>query len=196
MDDVVKRGIRHPDALDRMCCRLVVVDLQERLLPHIESFPAVLAGCQFLIEAARLVGVPIEVSEQYPKGLGRTVSPLRELLPAAKEKSRFSAAEAFGGGLASARADGRFQVVLIGIETHICVLQTALDLVAAGYQVFIPVDAVGSRFAIDRDVALRRMEAAGVMLTTAESAAFEWCETAAAEPFKALSQLVKQRVRG
>ena len=194
MNSISPDPLRHPDLLSRCRSRLLVIDLQERLMPHISDQTQVIESARLLIEAARILDVPVELSEQSPLKLGKTVATLGTELPAAVEKVRFSAAEALSGG-GSERTDGRYQVLLVGVEAHVCVLQTALDLLSSGCQVFIAVDAVGSRFPVDREFALRRMEAAGVVLTTAEAAVFEWCETAAADQFKALSQLVKQRVR-
>ena len=88
--------------------------------------------------------------------------------------------------------DGRYRVLLVGIETHVCVLQTALDLAAAGFQTYVAVDAVGARNSVDHETALRRMESAGVILTTTETAMFEWCRTSEAPEFKRISALAKE----
>ena len=91
------------------------------------------------------------------------------------------------------RADGRYRVLVCGIETHVCVMQTALDLAAAGFEVYVAVDAVGARHAVDHETALRRMESAGVVLTTTEAAMFEWCRIAGTPEFKKISALAKEK---
>ncbi|MFM7208132.1 MAG: hydrolase [Planctomycetaceae bacterium] len=168
---------------------LCVVDVQERLVPAVLDGGLVVDRCRRLAEAARLLGVPTVVTEQYRKGLGGTVPELAGLLPAPLEKLTFSCCGA--EGFATAIPTGVVQVVLCGLETHVCVTQTALDLLAEGYGVFVAVDAVSSRHALDRDVALRRLEAAGVVVTTTEAVLFEWCHTAAHPQFQAVRMLVR-----
>ena len=204
--------------------QLVVIDVQQRLLPVIRDHLSVAASTRFLLDAAAMLQVSAVVTEQYPKGLGPTVELLRNH-PATVitlEKSKFSAAEALmtepsaSGGSAGRHTDGtsfgfnmlrpaqeaavteqpRFraqQLVLAGIETHICVLQTALELFEKGFQVFVAADCVGSRNADDHQWALHRMADVGVIITTAEAIAFEWCERAGNDSFKALSRLVRDR---
>jgi nicotinamidase-related amidase len=127
---------------------------------------------------------------QYPAGLGGLLAPLAERFPGVGEKLDFSAAVC-RGALDQWGKDGRDQIVLVGIETHICVQQTALDLVAEGLRPVIPVDAVAARAELDHDVALKRMRDAGVMLTTTESLFFEWLSTADRPEFKVISKLVQ-----
>jgi nicotinamidase-related amidase len=173
---------------DRSC--LLVVDVQERLLPTIADHPSLLSAVQLLVRSARRLQIPIVVSEQYPKGLGSTVTQLTEdLLGTTRfEKLRFSAAE----GLQPLLKRDLSQIVLCGIETHVCILQTALDLISEGLQVFVVADAVGSNSVDDRRVALQRMRDSGCTIISAESVVFEWCETAAAAEFKDLSRLVRE----
>ena len=193
-----ERLSRSPDLLSADESLLFVVDLQEKLLPHIDGNDAVLANCSRMIAAANEFGVPLTITEQYPKGLGKTVVAIQKLtlddtIPSVTraEKLRFSGADAAGWPAAGERDDGRRQVVLIGIETHICVLQTALDLLSRGYRVYVAADAVGSRRRLlDHDVALQRMRDSGVIVTTVESVLFEWCETAEALQFKVVRDLV------
>jgi nicotinamidase-related amidase len=187
-EDSLPRG---SELLDRSRSTLVVIDVQEKLLPAVCDGPRLVDDLVTLVRGAGELGVPLVVTEQYPKGLGPTVAPLRSLLPAPIEKLRMSACRALGWPPAS--GNDRWQVVLCGLETHVCVLQTALDLVSLGYQVFVPVDAVSCRFAVDGEIALRRMTAAGITLTTIEGALFEWLESAEAPEFKAISRLVKER---
>lgn len=194
------RFARNPDLLSPPESLLFVVDMQQRLLPHIGESETVTANCGRLIEAATLFEVPLTVTEQYPKGLGHTVEPIARLLDSdgstsfpVAEKLRFSGAEATGWAAAGERSDPRHQVVLAGIETHICILQTALDLLSMGYRVHVVVDAVGSRHRHDHDTAISRLRDSGVTVTTTESVLFEWCETAESEKFKALRDLVATR---
>jgi len=170
----------------------LVVDLQTRLVPAILEIDLVLATAVRLVRGARLLDIPVLATEQVPSKLGPTVPPLADLLPDRRPKTTFHA-----GGAAGLwewlEASGARHVALVGIEAHICVAQTALELLARGYEVQIPIDAVGSRFATDRDVALRRLERAGVTLTTAEATLFEWVENADHPQFRAISALVKDR---
>jgi len=132
-------------------------------------------------------------TEQYPKGLGPTTAELARRLPADRPaKTAFSCCGA-AGFLADLRARGRPNVVLAGMETHVCVQQTALDLIEAGFTVFLPQDAVASRGPLDHATALRRLERAGAIPTTAEAVAFEWVGDAAHPQFKAVSKLVIDR---
>ena len=182
--------------------QLVVIDVQERLLPVIRGQLSVVASIRFLMDAAALLQVSTVVTEQYPKGLGPTVELLHNhpSTVATLEKLKFSAAETLMTessvtGL-SALGPPLFrpqQIVLAGIETHICVQQTALELFEKGFQVFVAADCVGSRAADDHQWALSRMANAGVIITTAEAIAFEWCERAGNDSFKTLSRLVRDR---
>ena len=191
--------LRSPDLLSAAESLLLVVDVQERLLPHIAGGEEVEANGLRLMQAAQLFGVPVTISEQYPKGLGPTVASLAAAAraaapPVAKvEKLRFSAAEATGWPPAGERIDGRHQVVLAGIETHICMVQTALDLLSAGYRVFIVADATGSRRERDSHVALNRLRDGGATVVTTESVLFEWCEAAGTDAFKKIRDLVTGR---
>jgi nicotinamidase-related amidase len=186
---------RSPELLDRRRSRLVLIDLQERLLGAIPDAERVVETVAFLGAAARLFDVPIDATEQYPAGLGPTVAALAHLAGRTVEKRRFSGVEALGLTGAMDQPEPRDQVVLIGVETHVCVLQTAYDLLTLGYRVWVLTDGVASRHADDYTQGLARLRDQGVMLTTAEAAAFEWCETADDPQFKALSGLVKNRRR-
>ena len=170
--------------LDRGRTALIVVDVQEGFRPY-ESFAGVAESCAKLVQAARILDVPLIVSEQYPKGLGHT-SPevgLEEETPI--EKSVFSAARADGFDL-----KGRNQAVVCGIETHVCVSQTVLDLLEHGIEVQVPANAVGSRHVIDYERALERLERAGAVVTTVEAALFELLERAGTPEFKAVQKLI------
>lgn len=193
MSDLPSGALRHIDLLDRQTSRLVFVDLQDKLLAAMPDAAAIIDACQLLGEAARLFGVPVIATEQYPEGLGPTVHPLKPFCADVRAKQRFSAAEALALSPASEPGVDRDQIVLAGVEAHVCVSQTALDLLSLGYRVAIVADAVASRRTTDCDVALSRLRDVGATLTTAEAIVFEWCETADDRHFKALSALVKQR---
>lgn len=173
---------------------LLVIDVQEKLLPLIPERDRLVLNIRFLIDAAELFGILIQATEQYPKGLGATVAVLADRLPPRPEKTAFSCCaipevpQRFGEA-------GRKQILVAGIEAHVCVQQTALDLLHRGFEVFIAADAVASRYAVDRDFALRRLEQAGCILTTTEAAAFEWAGRAGTEPFRTLSRLVQERMK-
>lgn len=186
---------RHVDLLGRSTSQLLIVDVQERLMPVIDQSESVLAACEFLVAAARQLSIPITASEQYPQGLGPTVESLRHGIETIREKREFSAVGALDWPAAGDLDLERFQVVVAGVEAHVCVAQTAMDLVSLGYHVTICVDGVGSRFAVDRETALRRLQGSGVQLTTAEAVVFEWLQTSTAPEFRQVSQLVKDRRR-
>lgn len=181
--------------LERFTARdgaLLVVDLQERLVPAILDRERLLANALRMVRAAEILGVPRFATEQYPRGLGPTVPELAALLPDRPAKVTFHCCGAPGivEGLAAA---GARHVTLAGIEAHVCVAQTALELLRLGYRVQVPADAVGSRHRLDEEVALRRLEQAGVVVTTVEAALFEWTEGADHPRFKEISALVKDR---
>ena len=173
---------------------LLVVDIQEKLLPKIMQASEVLRNASFIVNAAKVLGVPVIATEQYPKGLGPTVEPIRGLLTTVWEKKTFSAVGE-GGALDFLKSDARIKVVVVGIEAHICIMQTVLDLLNQGFHVFVCVDAVSSRYAIDVKIALKRMQQAGAILVTAEACVYEWLETAANPAFKEISGMVQERMR-
>lgn len=179
--------------LDPATSLLAVIDVQERLLAAMPDADRVVSRCTRLAEAARLLGVRTVLTEQYPQGLGPTPRDLAATLPAAATKMTFSCCGC--GGFDAALAADVAGVVLAGLETHVCVTQTALDLLARGLAVFVAVDAVASRHAIDHDVALRRLEGAGAVLTTSEAVIFEWCRSADHPRFRDVRQLVLDRPR-
>nr|VFJ92130.1 MAG: Nicotinamidase-related amidase [Candidatus Kentron sp. H]VFJ93034.1 MAG: Nicotinamidase-related amidase [Candidatus Kentron sp. H]VFJ99882.1 MAG: Nicotinamidase-related amidase [Candidatus Kentron sp. H] len=167
---------------------LLIVDVQEKLLSAIHNRDAVVDHCAWLMKVSGAMGVPILVSEQYPKGLGPTVSALRELAPreAFMEKVHFSCAAAPQCD-ARISALGRSQVIIAGIEAHVCVLQTALDLVADGKQVFVVADAISSRDPRSVGLAIERMRSAGVAIVNREMVLFEWAYKSDTAQFKQLS---------
>jgi nicotinamidase-related amidase len=171
---------------------LLVIDVQEKLLPLIPNHRRIVWNIGRLLDAAKLLGVRSLATEQYPKGLGATVAELRERLPEPPEKSMFSCREC-SALFAPLRDEGIDNVLLVGIEAHVCVQQTALDLLAQGFNVFLAVDAIGSRIELDYSIAIERMKGSGATATTTESVLFEWCESSANPQFKLISQMVRQQ---
>ena len=168
------------------------MDIQEKLLTYMKKGEDIEEKAAMLIRGARILGVPILVTEQYPKGLGATVKPVREALGefVPMEKTSFS----IMGEPACVEAlkeSGAEDVLICGIESHVCVQQSALDLLAKGYRVYIMEDATGSRNNTDKKFAGRRMVEAGCVGTTVESALFELVGDAKDPCFKHISKLVK-----
>ena len=184
---------RHPALLRREETGLIVVDVQEAFRPVIDRFDEVVANCGLLAEGFGVLGRPVLVSEQYPKGLGHTVPELAERLPEGArvvEKVRFSACgvDAFEEALAAA---GCRSWVVAGIETHVCVNQTVHDLLQRGFAAQVAADAVSSRTARNAALGLEKMTAAGAGTTSAEMALFEMLEQAGSDEFKQISRLVR-----
>jgi nicotinamidase-related amidase len=173
---------------------LVVVDVQERLFNAMdaERRDEMIANVKILAAAARRLGVPVVVTEQYPKGLGATLPELRELLGEAQPlvKTAFSCCDA-DGFADRLRAAGSDRVVLVGLEAHVCVLLTALDLAAQGVRVSIVADAVCSRRAASIETGLAQARQGGVVVTSTETVVFRWLGTADAEAFRELSKLLR-----
>lgn len=176
------------EKLDRDRAALVVVDVQEAFRKALPEFEEVAAATETLVRGAAALGVPVVVTEQYPKGLGRTVDRIADALPDGTtpvEKVRFSATEAEGFDLA-----GRDQALVCGIETHVCVNQTTLDLLGEGVGVQVAIDAVGSRTPENKALGLERMKDAGAGLTSVETALFELLGGSDAAEFKQVQALV------
>jgi nicotinamidase-related amidase len=172
---------------------LLLVDIQEKFRPGIEGMEALSKRAEILVRGAVRLGIPVLATEQYPKALGDTLPELREWLPdnqAYHAKLVFSAyaCEDLRHALEACK---RKQVVLVGVETHVCVLQTGLELLAAGYSVHVVSDAVSSRRNSDRDAGLHRLERHGAELVTAEMCLFEWLRVAGTQEFKELQSLIK-----
>lgn len=180
-----------PERMSRHDTALLVVDVQEKLVGAIANGPRVVWNVRRLVDAAKLLGLPIVGTEQYPHGLGPTVSELAERLGPLPSKLTFSCGGC-PGLFQDLPAKGIRNMLLCGIETHVCVQQTALDLLADGWRVFLAADAVGSRFDMDHAIAIERMDSAGATITTTEAAMFEWCDTAGAPEFKQISRLAKE----
>ena len=177
--------------VERDRSQLLMVDIQERLLPAMSDPALVVKNGGRLLEAARTLAVPVVVSEQYPAGLGRTVPELASLAPvnAVQEKMEFSCFA--NAGLRSALSGTGKQTIVFGIEAHVCVLQTALEMAADSRDVTIVVDAIGSRVADSKEIALRRLQDAGVRLATTEMVLFEWLRRAGTPEFKTISRLIR-----
>jgi nicotinamidase-related amidase len=174
--------------LDAERAALVVIDVQEAFRKALPDFGDVAKGTAALIEGARALGIPIVVTEQYPKGLGQTVPEVAEHLPDGLEpieKVVFSAAEADGFDL-----DGRDQALVCGIETHVCVNQSVLDLLDRDVEVHVARDAVGSRSAENKELGLHKVEQAGAVLTSVETALFELVRKAGTDDFKQVQKVV------
>lgn len=175
--------------LDRNTCSLLLIDVQERLIPLIDNNEHVIYYCDWMLKLASRLNIPILISEQYPQGLGGTIPPLANYKsnnPLFIEKLSFSCwdNQSFQRAFQSMN---KKQAVLIGIETHVCVLQTALQLLEQDVEVFLVIEATGSRQSIDKQYALQRMEKLGIQLITAEMAFFEWIRVAGTPEFKQLS---------
>ena len=181
-----------PHRLDYRRSLALLIDVQEKLCPVIHEKTTVVRRASRLFAACRRLGVPHAVTEQYPRGLGPTVPELSDYISdaaATAEKMRFSAWVKPVAEVAAER--GAASVVLAGIETHICVQQTAFDVLEAGLTPVICLDAVGSRRPIDKQAAVHRLEQAGAVITTVEAVLMEWCETADSKRFRAVQEIIK-----
>lgn len=182
------------DQLDASRVLLLVIDMQEKLMPMIVDQHRVIASACKMIRGIKVLNLPAIVTEQYPRGIGVTVQPVRDVLAGhaakAMEKPTFSA-WADRKIRESIIALDRPQIVIVGVETHVCVQQTALDLASRDYDVYVCADAVGSRGRIDYDCALRRMRQNRVVVTTVEGALLELCQSSAAPHFKAFLDVIK-----
>jgi nicotinamidase-related amidase len=182
---------RSPELMSSDDTALAVIDVQQKLISLIPGHERIIWNIRRLIDGAKLLGLPLLATEQYPQGLGGTVPELAQRLNDIPAKVAFSSCGCQEFCVQLAAADTP-KVLLAGIEAHVCVQQTALDLIANGYRVYVAVDAVGSRFETDFEIALRRMELSGVTLTTTEAVLFEWCRESAAAEFKQISALVRE----
>ncbi len=173
-------------------CVGVMVDIQERLFPHIAHSGEVRQRVSVMIDGLGILDIPVLVTEQYPKGLGRTVESLQEKTADKPlfEKDEFSIVD--NAAIRSALAEhDKGTVILFGIETHVCLLQSALDLVEHGYRPVLVADASSSRSPRDLQIALERLRTNGVIITTTESLLLELCRTSATPAFKEIAKLIK-----
>jgi nicotinamidase-related amidase len=174
---------------------LIVVDIQERFFPAMEAErkAAFLENTKLLLELAKNLGMPVLVTEQYPKGLGRTIEPVLEALPPGTEpleKLHFSSWRADGFAERFREVGARYAIVL-GLESHVCVLQTVIDLLVEDIVVHVPRDAVISRTGENRDAGLALMDRAGALISSTETIIFQMLERAGTDEFKVMSRLLK-----
>lgn len=183
---------RHPQILNRKTTALLIVDVQQKINAVMLHREQVVISIVKLIKGCQILQVPIFITEQYPQGLGHTEPAILQALEGALpfQKMTFSCCGA-AALIDELKNRGVQQVVVTGIESHVCVQQTALDLLAQGFQVHLPKDAVSSRKALDYETALERMAKSGVVLTTVESVLFELLERAGTPDFKEVSKLIK-----
>lgn len=176
--------------------QLLIIDVQERLAPNVDAPERVISNCGRLITFARRLDVPITLTEQYPRGLGPTTGILLELagnsIPRL-EKTEFSVWKnpAIRARIGDVARQGRRQVIVAGMEAHICVLQTVLDLIANDFDVFVVADAISSRVPQSKDLAIDRMARAGAAIVNHEMVGFEWLERAGTPEFKDLISIIK-----
>jgi nicotinamidase-related amidase len=173
---------------------LLIVDVQDKLLESIEDRRTLIANAVRLVKSATILHLPVWATEQYPQGLGPTTAALAELIPHRPAKTTFHCC-AVPQLLEQLYGRQVRHVTLAGIEAHVCVAQTALELLGLGFRVQVPADAVASRHKIDWEFALRRLEHAGAVVTTTEAAIFEWTERSDRAEFKAISNLIKEADR-
>ena len=169
---------------------LLIIDVQEQLAPVMDSPRDVINGCSQLIAVAKRLGIPFVITEQYPKGLGSTMIDLRN--EAGDDaiyypKVEFSCAKN-ENILKAIEVANKKQIIIAGVETHICVIQTALDLLSLGYEVFVVSNACSSRSPVQNDIGLRRLANNGVDVVTSEMVIFEWLEKAGTPEFKEISK--------
>ncbi|MCC3345409.1 isochorismatase family protein [Psychrobacter sanguinis] len=180
--------------IQRENCQAMIIDVQEKLSPHIYRYNDILKKTLILIQGLQVLDIPILLNEQYPEGLGRTVPEIMAVLDTTKsktiEKVTFSACDNDETWNYLAQQN-RISVLVFGVEAHVCVMQTVLDLLDNGMQPVVIADAIGSRSAYDRRQAIRRMRRAGAVITTTEAILFELCRSSKDPAFKAISQLVK-----
>lgn len=183
----------HSNILDRTKSALVVVDLQESFRFPIDDFAQIAARTSIAVRGFQALNLPVVITEQYPKGLGRTAEEILFSLPPEFvffEKTAFSSCGA-ASFMEKLRETGAEQIVLCGLETHICINQTAHDLLENDFQVHVLTDCVGSRFSIDKETALKKMQMSGAVPSTVEMALFELMRDARHEQFKEIQNLIK-----
>jgi len=183
----------HPSTLDKDKTALVIVDIQEGFRNAVPDFEAIASRAALAVRGFQILGAPVLITEQYPKGLGRSAKEILSISPddfRIFEKTAFSScgAESFGEALKEARAE---QIVLCGLETHVCVNQTAHDLLVRGFQVHLLIDCVSSRFERGKTAGLAKMKQSGVIPSSLEMALFELMNDSKNEHFKQIQQLIK-----
>lgn len=183
---------RSPLMMSRDDSALLVVDAQTKLLDVISNSDTIIWNIRRLLDGAKILGVPAAATEQYPEKLGHIADILADRIGETSTKLRFSC-----GGCPQVfqkfADDDKRRILVVGIETHVCIMQTVLDLLTEQFDVHVAVDAVTARNTIDHDTALQRMQLSGAVLTTTETALFEWCEVSGTPEFKEISKLIREK---
>ncbi len=183
-----------PNRLDRNRTQAMIVDVQEKFYPHIHEIDQTTDRIVILVQGLQALGIPVMLNEQYPKGLGKTLTSISDVLTEENakvfEKSAFSVCDS-EESWQHVQSLNRDIVILCGIETHVCVQQTALDLLDKGMQPVLIADAVSSRHLFEKQTGIERMRDAGVIITSVEGILFELCQSSKNPAFKTISNLVK-----
>tara|TARA_Y100001968_G_scaffold324209_1_gene363104 strand:+ start:407 stop:979 length:573 start_codon:yes stop_codon:yes gene_type:complete len=171
---------------------LLIIDVQEKLIPVINNKERLIFNIQKLIKASNILGLDIIYSEQNPERLGTTLTSIKE-----KENNNVFSKMAFSccnckNLMNFIKSEGKKNVLICGVETHVCVQQTCIDLIREGYIPHIVIDAISSRKLVDHEISIRKLELSGTILTTTETAIFELCQTAERIEFKPISKLIKE----
>jgi nicotinamidase-related amidase len=173
---------------------LLVIDVQEKLLRVMFEKEVLVSNLQKLIKCCEALGIPVFITEQNPSGLGHTTAEILDLVPGSEKLTKYSfncCAET--GFCEQLRSSNRRQILMCGIESHICVYQTAIDLLAAGYEVQVVIDAVSSRTEQNKELAINRLASEGAKITGVEMALFELLKTSKTQGFKEISAIVKDQ---
>lgn len=180
--------------LDPLDAMVLLIDVQEKLIPTIYKHEELLTNLLFAAKGFASLDTPILITEQYPKGLGSTPLSLKQEIPSSKtlEKNEFSAWKNDAIKKEMIHIDKK-QVVLLGIEAHICIMQTAVDLMTHGFEVFVPIDGISSSNKKFKKSAIQRLQQAGAQITTIESCFFEIMQTSSHPNFKEISQLLRNK---
>jgi nicotinamidase-related amidase len=187
----MEKMVRNKKILNRSQTALLIIDIQERIIKVMRKHEKLLENVTKLIKGAKIIGLPIYYTEQYPKGLGCTVESIKnELNQEAEQKLNFSCI-GVKGLFNKLKENDISQVIVCGIESHVCVQQTVLDLLENGFQVNLPINGISSRFKIDYKTAIKRMEKNGAEITTVESILFELLEMSGTAEFKKISAIIK-----
>jgi len=170
----------------------LIIDIQKKLLPHMYNAEVLEENCKKLITGLSLLQIPMVASEQYPKGLGSTINSVRNLIPDFKSFEKVSFSCCRDDNFRKVMRDvGKRMIIICGMEAHVCVLQTVIDMVEIGYQPVIVADCISSRHESDKKTAIKRMIQEKAIVTSYESILFELCQEAGTDKFKKISQLVK-----
>ena len=180
-----------PRLMRRQHTALLIVDVQDAFRDVVIDFDQMVWNIDRLAQAATLFGIPVAATTQYSRGLGTTVEQLASYSNPELDKLTFSCRE-LNNLFEEWNRTGVSSIVVTGIELHVCILQTVMDLLSYGFDIYLPVDAVSGRLALDANTAIKRMRDAGTIVTTCETTMFEWCESAVDPCFKQISDLAKQ----